>query len=340
MKRLAWDRRVYFFEEPVFSSGPPSLGRRVDREGVTVITPYLPEGLEQAQRITVQRHLLQLLCRQEEIKYPLLWYYTPLSGEFSDHLDADVVVYDCMDELAAFRGAPPSIMEQERKLLRRARVVFTGGYSLYEAKRHLHANVHPFPSSVDVTHFVKAREPLPQHDDQAQIPHPRIGHYAVLDERLDTGLVARIADARPEWQLILIGPVVKIDPQELPRRPNIHYLGMKSYEELPAYLSGWDAAFMPFALNESTRFISPTKTPEYLAAGKPVVSTPITDVVRTYGERGLVRIASTAEEVAAALEACLAEDQENRGTRLQSIDRLLQTMSWDRTWAAMKELLA
>jgi glycosyltransferase involved in cell wall biosynthesis len=219
-------------------------------------------------------------------------------------------------------------------------VVFTGGHSLYEAKRHLHANVHPFPSGVDIMHFVKAREPLPQPHDQARIPHPRIGHYAVIDERLDTALVANIADTRPEWQLILVGPVVKINREELPRRQNIHYIGMKSYEELPAYLAGWDAAFMPFALNESTRFISPTKTPEYLAAGKAVVSTPIMDVVRTYGDRGLVRIASTTGEFAAALEACLAEEQEDRRARLQSTDRLLQAMSWDGTWAAMKELLA
>jgi glycosyltransferase involved in cell wall biosynthesis len=340
MKRLAQERRVYFFEEPIHSPGQPALGRRMCKDRVTVVTPYLPEDLEQAQQITVQRHLLRLLCRQEEIRNPLLWYYTPMSGQFSDHLAAEAVVYDCMDELAAFRGAPPSMVEEERKLLQRAAVVFTGGHSLYEAKRHLHANVHPFPSGVDIMHFVKAREPLPQPHDQARIPHPRIGHYAVIDERLDTALVANIADTRPEWQLILVGPVVKINREELPRRQNIHYIGMKSYEELPAYLAGWDAAFMPFALNESTRFISPTKTPEYLAAGKAVVSTPIMDVVRTYGDRGLVRIASTTGEFAAALEACLAEEQEDRRARLQSTDRLLQAMSWDGTWAAMKELLA
>ena len=151
--------------------------------------------------------------------------------------------------------------------------------------------------------------------------------------------MAAIADARPDWQLILVGPVVKIAPEDLPRRPNIHYLGRKSYAELPAYLAGWDAAFMPFAINELTRFISPTKTPEYLAAGRPVVSTPVADVVRDYGSRGLVRIASTPAGFVSALEACLA-DQGQRSGWLEAVDRQLETMSWDRTWSAMKELMA
>jgi UDP-galactopyranose mutase len=261
-----------------------------------------------------------------------------MSLPFSDHLDAAAVVYDCMDELSAFSGAPPVLLERERALLARADVVFTGGHSLYEAKRGRHPNVHAFPSSVDVAHFRRARARLPEPPDQASIPHPRIGHYAVLDERLDIDLVAAIADARPDWQIVLVGPVVKIDPASLPRRPNIHYLGGKRYEELPAYLSGWDAAFMPFALNESTRFISPTKTPEYLAAGKPVVSTPVTDVVRTYGERGLVQIADTPAGFVAALERILTTGDERRPW-LDDVDRTLGEMSWDQTWARMRELL-
>jgi glycosyltransferase involved in cell wall biosynthesis len=190
-----------------------------------------------------------------------------------------------------------------------------------------------------VAHFRRAREVLADPPDQAGIPRLRIGHYAVLDERLDRELVAVIANARPDLQLVLVGPVVKIDPAELPRRPNIHYLGGKAYDELPAYLSGWNAAFMPFALNESTRFISPTKTPEYLAAGKPVVSTPVRDVVRTYGESGLVRIAHGPEAFVAALDAILAKGPPGPAW-LAEVDRVLAEMSWDRTFARMKELLA
>jgi Glycosyl transferases group 1 len=339
MSRFARSTRVFYFEEPVFGEQPASLETQRLENGVTVAVPRLPHGLDEAEQINAQRGLLDRLCRGLGIGRPVLWYYTPMSGPFSEHLDAAAVVYDCMDELSAFRGAPPAMVERERRLLERARVVFTGGRSLYEAKRHQHANVHAFPSSVDVAHFRRARARQAEPPDQAHIPRPRVGHYAVLDERLDTGLVAALAEARPDLQLILVGPVVKIDPAELPRRANIHYLGGKSYDELPAYLAGWDVAFMPFALNESTRFISPTKTPEYLAAGKPVVSTPVTDVVRTYGERGLVRIAAQPAEFAASIDASLAMTGAERNAWLSDVDGLLDEMSWDRTWAQMKELI-
>ena len=339
MTRLARDRQVFYYEEPVFEPGGSRLERQPMGNGLTVITPYLPAGLDPAEEVRAQRRLLDKFCSEEKISAPLLWYYTPMSAAYSEHLGAELVVYDCMDQLAAFRGAPPGLLENERRLLERADVVFTGGHSLYRAKQGLHANVHSFPSSVDVAHFRAARAAQAEPDDQAAIPHPRIGHYAVLDERLDTQLVAAIADARPDWQLILLGPVVKIAAEDLPRRPNIHYLGRRSYEELPAYLAGWDATFMPFAINEATRFISPTKTPEYLAAGKPVVSTPIADVAHDYGSRGLVTIASTPLEFVSALEASLAE-RDDRQAWLAAVDRHLETMSWDRTWSAMKELLA
>jgi glycosyltransferase involved in cell wall biosynthesis len=339
MSRFARSRPVFFFEEPVFGGHAASLETQRLENGVTVAVPHLPHGLGEAEQIDAQRGLLDRLCRDHGIGRPVLWYYTPMSGPFSEHLAAEEVIYDCMDELSAFRGAPPAMVERERRLLERARVVFTGGRSLYEAKRHQHANVHAFPSSVDVAHFRRARARQAEPPDQAHIPRPRVGHYAVLDERLDTGLVAALAEDRPDLQLILVGPVVKIDPAELPRRANIHYLGGKSYDELPAYLAGWDVAFMPFALNESTRFISPTKTPEYLAAGKPVVSTPVTDVIRTYGERGLVRIAANATEFVDAIEACLSMAGAERQAWLAEVDGLLDEMSWDRTWAQMKELI-
>ena len=242
----------------------------------------------------------------------MLWYYTPMALAFSAHVTAGVTVYDCMDELSAFRGAPPELVEREVELMCRANLVFTGGYSLYEAKQGRHDNIHPFPSSVEREHFKQARSGLDQPPVQAAVTGPRLGFYGVIDERMDLELLATVADTRPDWSLVLVGPVVKIAEQDLPRRANIHYMGQQSYDDLPAFLSGWDVALMPFAINESTRFISPTKTPEYLAAGRPVVSTPIRDVVRHYGELEGVKIAETAE-------AFIAGDAANIGQR-DSVD--------------------
>lgn len=338
MTRFARELRVFFVEEPVLGNGSgPSLHLERTPDGVTVVTPHLAHGDGPDMDAAIQRDLLARLLEEQDIRRPILWYYTPMALAFSEGLPAAATVYDCMDELAAFAGAPPALLERERELFRRADIVFTGGHRLYEAKRAHHPQVHAFPSSVDVEHFRRARDTLAEPADQARIPRPRIGHYAVLDERLDTDLLAAVADARPDWQLVLVGPVVKIRPESLPRRPNIHYLGPKPYGELPAYLAGWDATFMPFALNEATRFISPTKTPEYLAAGRPVVSTPIRDVVRSWGERGLVQIAATPEEAVAALETALAG--EGRAAWLAEVDRTLATTSWDETFARMRALI-
>ena len=340
MTRFARTMRVFFVEEPVFGgTDKPVLEQHPTDGGVTILVARLPHGLDEVRQIEAQRALIDGFVAAQRIVDLILWYYTPMMLPFSAHLTASRIIYDCMDELSAFRGAPPALLEREEELFRRADRVFTGGYSLHEAKRHRHPSVHAFPSSVDVAHFRKAREALPDPPDQAPIPHPRIGHYAVLDERLDIDLLTALAEARPEWHFVLVGPVVKIDPAALPRRSNIHYLGGKTYDELPAYLAGWDVAFMPFALNESTRFISPTKTPEYLAAGKPVVSTPITDVIRTYGDTGLARIAKTPDEFIAAIEAAL-RGCDMRQAWLMEVDRLLADMSWDKTWAQMKELMA
>jgi UDP-galactopyranose mutase len=242
-----------------------------------------------------------------------------------------------MDELSAFKGAHPELKANENQLLKRASVVFTGGHSLYEAKQHQHENIHPFPSSIEKEHFATARTLSEEPADQKDIPHPRLGFYGVIDERMDIELLAGMAQARPDWHLVIIGPVVKIDPETLPTHPNIHYLGGKSYQELPAYLAGWDIAMLPFAINDSTKFISPTKTPEYLAAGKPVISTPIRDVVRPYGENGLVRIASNSEEFVACAEEIFSESSDVRTKWLSEVDAFLADNSWDNT---LNEMLA
>ena len=263
------------------------------------------------------------------------WFYTPMALPLTEALPEPLsCVYDCMDELSAFKNAPKALLQREKQLMERADVVFTGGQALFEAKRTLHANIHPFPSSVDTAHFATARSPQAEPADQAHIPHPRLGFFGVIDERMDLSLLEAVARLRPDWQLVMIGPVVKIDESELPRLPNIHYLGGKSYAELPRYIAGWDVALMPFAKNESTRFISPTKTPEYLAAGRPVVSTSIRDVVRPYSVQGLAHIADTPIDFVAACEACLREPRERL---LRRADAFLSRMSWDKTWAAMDE---
>jgi glycosyltransferase involved in cell wall biosynthesis len=336
LTRCARRRRVFFVEEPVHGDGPPRLEVDVPGGGVHVAVPHLPCGLDEAEGHRAQRDLIDEMMRRHAIADHVLWYYTPMALPFTQHLAPRAIVYDCMDELSAFAGAPQALRDREAELMRRASVVLTGGHSLYEAKRHLHPNIHPLPSSVDVAHFAKARARLADPLDQAVIPCPRLGFFGVIDERLDTGLVDAVAALRPGWQIVLIGPVVKIDPAILPRRPNIHYLGKKSYAELPDYLAGWDVAMLPFARNEATRYISPTKTPEYLAAGRPVVSTSIRDVVRPYGELGLARIADTPAAFVAAVEACLAEPRESR---LADVDRLLARTSWDGTWARVAALL-
>jgi glycosyltransferase involved in cell wall biosynthesis len=242
---------------------------------------------------------------------------------------AELVIYDCMDELSAFRFAPPSLKAKERELMERADIVFTGGYSLYEAKKNQHLNIHLFESSIDIAHFELTRTLSIEMDDQKYIAHPRIGFFGVIDERIDMNLLNDLALKRPDWNYVLIGPTVKIDPGTLARQGNIYYLGQKTYNILPNYIAHWDVAMMPFAINESTRFISPAKTPEYLTAGKPVVSTPVHDVVRSYGETGFVNFGPTNDEFIKAIERALSVAGKNNW--LQAIDELLSRNSWDMT---------
>jgi UDP-galactopyranose mutase len=336
MTRCARDRRVYFVEEPVFQQGiAPQLHLKTAGP-VTTVVPLLPDGLTGDACASEQRRLLDELMRTERMAEYVLWYYTPMALAFTQHLAPLAIVYDCMDELSAFRGAPVALKKFEKQLMQRASLVLTGGQSLYEAKRNQHPNIHPFPSSVDVAHFARARRIATDPPDQQSIPHPRLGFFGVIDERMDLALVDGIAAARPDWHLVMLGPIVKIDPASLPQRPNIHYLGSKQYEELPHYVAGWDVALLPFARNEATRFISPTKTPEYMAAGKPVVSTSIRDVVRPYGHQGLVRIA---DDVSGFVRACTAAMTEDATKRITQADAFLRQTSWDGTWNRIRLLL-
>ena len=335
MTRYARSHTVLFVEEPVVAE-EPRLEVRETAEGVLVVVPNVPAGLSQAGSDAMVERLLADLLERQEIVVDVLWYLTPMALGYTRKLTPRAVVYDCMDELSGFAGAPTELVELESELMRRCDVVFTGGRSLYEAKKSRHHNIHAFPSSVDLDHFLTARGARGEPEDQASLPRPRIGYYGVLDERIDFDLLAAVADARPAWQLVLVGPTAKIDDAELPRRANISYLGMKSYAELPRYLAGWDVAILPFALNEATRYISPTKTPEYLAAGKPVVSTPVRDVADPYGKEGLVEIAATSDDFVAAIERRL---REGLNGQLADVDRFLAGMSWDATQERMAELV-
>jgi UDP-galactopyranose mutase len=306
--------------------------------GVHVVVPQLPDGLRSEIAINaVMKEMTRQLFWEHEIEEYIFWYYTPMALSFTDHFNPLVSVYDCMDELSAFKGANSHLPAYEKKLFRNVDLVFTGGQSLYEAKCNQHSSVHAFPSSIDAKHFGKARVATRDPEDQSFIPHPRLGFFGVIDERFDSELLEQVATKRPAWNFVIIGPIVKIDPDSLPKNSNIHYLGAKKYDELPDYLAGWDIALLLFARNESTRFISPTKTPEYLAAGKPVISTSIRDVVRPYGELKLVEIADTAEDFIKAAEKILGGSCQSEW--LSRVDSFLAHISWDKTWAQMSALI-
>lgn len=342
MSRFAREMDVIFWEEPI-EIGPKETAYLKVREaedatGVRVVVPHLPEGMAEEAREAALARLLD--AHVGSIRGPLIaWYYTPMMLAFSRHITPDLTVYDAMDELSKFKFAPEHLLSFEQELIDRADILFTGGSSLYEAKKDRHDNVHCFPSSVDRCHFAKARARQFDPADQEDLPKPRLGFYGVIDERFDTELLDKVAEMRPNWSFVMLGPVVKIADEDLPRRHNIHYLGGKTYEQLPSYLSGWDVALMPFAMNESTEFISPTKTPEYLAGGKPVVSTPIRDVVRHYGHLEGVQIASTAEEFVAGCEKALELSRNPESGWLAEADLMLSATSWDITQARMAGLV-
>jgi UDP-galactopyranose mutase len=284
------------------------------------------------------RPLLRHLLRSEGVEDYATWFYTPMALPHAQRLTPRLTVYDCMDELSAFHGAPPELLTREESLLAQADLVFTGGRSLYRAKCGRHPSVHCLPSSVDATHFRAALDPRITAPEMANVPHPRLGFYGVIDERLDIEMIGALAEMRPNWQIVMVGPVVKIDPEALPRAHNIHYMGQRTYAELPSFLAGWDVCLLPFALNEATRFISPTKTLEYMAAEKPIVGTPIADVVEPYGD--IVYIGDTPRAFVAACERALSASAGERAERTAAMRAVLAETSWDTTASAMDTLIS
>ena len=335
LSRASKQWRVWYVEEPIWGETLRLDVRPVDDQ-LRVVVPHLPHGIDEQTAVRLQRQLVNQLLEREQLTDFIAWYYTPMALAFTDHLQARMTVYDCMDQLSSFAGASPSLLTQEAKLMQKADLVYTGGYSLYEAKQNHHPQVFAFPSCIDFGHFAPGRGDTPDPDDQRSIAGPRIGFCGVIDERLDLHLLGEVAKRRPDWQFIMLGPVVKIDPATLPQMPNIHYLGMKNYRDLPAYFGNWQAAMMPFAINEATRYISPTKTPEYLSAGLPVISTPIRDVVRGYGGWGPVLIGDTPQAFERAIELAIEGRYE---IDWEEIDGHLQEQSWDNTWHKMQRLM-
>jgi glycosyltransferase involved in cell wall biosynthesis len=335
LSRAAKTSSVYYFEEPVFGAQEATIVKKEQTSGVVVIVPHLPDLHNSEANANQLRKLLDQFLETERPDHLTLWYYTPLALRFSDHVRPDYCVYDCMDELSAFRFAPPELIHAEKQLLARCDIVFTGGESLFESKRDRHRNVYCFPSSVDKAHFASAREMAADAGGNAPL---QVGYFGVIDERMDLELVERLAELRPHMNFVMVGPLAKIAEGELPRASNLHWLGPRNYLDLPKYLAEWDAGFMPFALNESTRFISPTKTPEFLSAGLPVVSTNIADVARPYGHQGLVEIAHTAEEFADSLDRAVA--RRNDKERLAIVDAFLADKSWDNTFLQMQAAIA
>jgi glycosyltransferase involved in cell wall biosynthesis len=336
LTRFADHFSIYYIEEPLFHQEHDHYSEVV-HSNIHIVKPHLKGSPDDADAIKRQKFLLKNLFFKHKINDYILWYYTPMALQISNELNPAATVYDCMDELSAFRFAHPALKQMEKELLNKADVVFCGGNNLYNAKKDHHPNIYPFPSSIDKKHFGTARHMKQEPADQASIPSPKFGFYGVIDERFDIELVREVAEKKPDWHFVLIGPVVKIDPETLPRRENIHYLGSKKYNELPAYLSGWDIAMISFALNESTQYISPTKTPEYLAGGKPVISTPIKDVVDSYGKPGLVHIVGNADEfISTATKELMQTDKQ---AWLHKVDRHLATDSWEITVHTMRKII-
>jgi len=336
ISRIAQTRPVLFIEEPIGNAQSDSWERSEAAPGVCVYRPRLrgeiKPGFDPANSHRMIA-LLEQLTMHEGICRHTAWLYTPQALQIAHALAPEVLVYDCMDELANFRNASPELPALERELLRHADVVFTGGPSLYRAKKNLHPKVFCFPSSVDVAHFSKGRPGEPVAADIDSLPRPRLGYYGVIDERFDASLIDAASEAHPEWQFVLVGPVVKIDAADLPQRDNIQYTGAKPYKDLPRYLAGWDVCLLPFALNDATRFISPTKTLEYMAAEHPIVTTSIRDVVGPYAD--VVYVGDGPADFIAACERALTARPSEVNRRRAAMKKVLARTSWDETVRGM-----
>jgi len=328
ISRFAKNFKILFIEEPIGRDGSGESGKlTIINENLHVLQPKV-NVIDEIADILPE----YILNKSVEIG----WFYSAAFVPLLDAFDFESIVYDCMDELTLFKGAPAELLVQEKFLIANAHIVFTGGKSLYESKKTMHGNVFCFPSSVDREHFEKALNGIAIPEDVASLTKPIAGYYGVIDERIDMKLLEETAKMNPDVDFVMVGPLAKITDADLPKPGNIHYPGMRSYEELPHYLKAFSVAIMPFAMNDATKFISPTKTLEYISAGKPIISTPVKDVVRDYSH--CVSIVETAEEFSTALRKILSETEPNLPRRANYC-RILERTSWDNTAEKMNLLI-
>ena len=337
LTRFAAKFRVFFVEEPIMYKGTDKFEVTITKSNVWRVIPMLSSRKVKKSLAERQTLLLNSLFSIFEIKEYIFWYYSPLAISFTKQFSPLKIIYDCNEEFSVNKLAPATVSELESELLQKSDIVFASGINLFNVKKKCNSNIHLIPGSLDKEHFFKARKQLIEPPDQCGIPHPRIGYFGVIDERFDSKLLKSVADSRPDWHFVLIGPVVNIKMEDLPKNINIHYLGGKSYDMLPKYLSRWDVAMIPFEDNLHTKFTNPAKTPEYLAGGKPVISTLITDVVKQYGDNKLVWIVNTPFQFINGVEHEL--HGKNKKEWLKNVDAYLATTSWDKTFSQMLDLI-
>lgn len=326
ISRLSSTMKILFIEEP--------LPQHTDKSGNLIVVNEMLHVLQpNVKNIESIAEILPEFIKNKTV--PVGWFYSASFSPLLEQLNFETIVYDCMDELSLFKGAPEQLINQEKYLMAHADVIFTGGKSLYESKKQFHDNVHCFPSSVDQPHFAQALNGILIPDDVVNLQSPIVGYYGVIDERIDLELLHQAAIKLPNVSFVMIGPLAKIEESDLPKEPNIHYLGMKSYDELPHYLKAFDIAMMPFALNDATKYISPTKTLEYMAAGKPIISTKIKDVVRDYSRS--VTLIETADEFCEAI-TFLFDKNDRQSLELEYF-KILKKTSWDATANKMKSII-
>lgn len=337
LSRLAAHYAIVFVEPPQRRDGRAGFQMCSPAPNILVCQPLAPvdcDGFHDEHLPHLQEPLRELLHAYDE---HIAWFYTPLALPLLQALRPQMVVYDCVDATAAGASAFAQLLQKESALLKAADIVLAGGPGLYRARRERHANVYCVPDSVDAAHFLPALDRANSHPAHRHIPGPRLGFYGVIDERFDADLVAQLADAHAQWQIVLVGPVTGIDPAALPQRANIHYLGEQPYEALPQFLAGWDVCLLPYKVNDATRFASPPGVLEYMAAELPIVGTPVADVADAY--RDIVAVAHDAHGIVAACEAALLASKEELAVRVEKMRKVVSGTSWDAAAAQVREAL-
>src|SRR5581483_2571840 len=345
ISRLSHKHRVLFVEAPEICADTAATEvqlRQVDQfPNVHVVKITVPANRStdlhwvDQERGRAVESLLSGPLRQK-FSSIIQWFYDPMAATaFAGRFNEQLIVYDCMDELSLFRGAAPELVQRERELLRVADVVFAGGPKIWRAKRKLNRNCFCYGCGVDAEHFGRARDPkLVVAKELTDVPRPVFGYIGVVDERIDYDLLAKLADST-KGSIAMVGPSTKIDIRDLPRRNNLHWIGGRQYTDLPSYAKAFDVCIMPFAMNEATRFINPTKALEYMATGRPIVSTPVEDVIAQFND-----VITIADGEATFAEACARAAAQPEVWRIEQGLALAALSSWDSIVARLEQRIA